>query len=161
MKRNELILPHYFSLCIYNVSEERFQHDKSIFNKVCDHLLGQSVPIDKIVRIGKKQDPEPVSDNEDGANESNNKKQPRLVKVCFGSAFDKRKFMSNLYKMKEISDNLKDIRVRHDLAPDDLALTKSLLKQAYDKNQAEKPKGFLYKVRGPPQAPKIVKIYHK
>ena len=69
--------------------------------------------------------------------------------------------MTNLYKMKEAPANLKGIQIRHDLAPDDRTLTKSLLKQAYDKNQSEKPQNFLYKVRGPPQAPRIVKMKNK
>ena len=41
---------------------------------------------------------------------------------------------------------------------DDRDENKRLLKEAYNKNQVEKPTTFKYKVRGPPWAQRIVKI---
>ena len=106
----------------------------------------------KVVHIGRKQQSNDVNDD-------NRQCKPRLLKVCFTDAFSKRKFMANLFRLKEAPAALNGIRIQHDLAPDDRILTKSLLAEAYQKNQTEKPNGFLYKVRGPPQAPQIVKIY--
>ena len=45
------------------------------------------------------------------------------------------------------------------MSPDERKVSKELLTEAYNKNQTEAPAGFLYKVRGPPHAMKIVKIY--
>lgn len=149
------------NVIIFNVQEsasentgERKKHDEDIVDQLCNHVVDEILSCEKVVRIGKKQ-------QSNAASKDQNQKKPRLLKVCFKDSFDKRKFMSKLYKLKEAPVGLNGIRVQHDLAPDDRAMTKSLLAEAYQKNQTEKPDGFLYKVRGPPQAPRIVKIYKK
>ena len=83
------------------------------------------------------------------------------MKVCFNTVFDKRKFLSNLYHLKQATDPFKKVQVNHDLTVEDRNLTKQLLKEAYDKNQSENPADFLYKVRGPPGAIKVVKVYKR
>ena len=106
------------------------------------------MPINKIVRLGKK-----VNDDE------NPKIRP--IKISFSTAFDKRNFLSNLYKLRDAREELKEVRIQQDLSPNERELTKSLLAEAYNKNQTENPNNFLYKVRGPPQAPRIVKVYNR
>ena len=129
--------------------EERKEDDKGIFEDICRVVVDKVLPINKIVRLGQK------TTNNDG----NSKVRP--IKVCFTTGFDKRKFMSNLYKLKDATEELKTIRIQHDLSPDERELTKTLLAEAYNKNQSENPTNFLYKVRGPPQAPRVVKVYNR
>ena len=74
------------------------------------------------------------------------------MKVCFSNSLDKRKFYSSLSKLKEAPADLENIRIQHDLSPEEREKTKQLLAEAYAKNQTEEPVGFLYKVRGPPNA---------
>ena len=139
--------------------EQRKAHDQKVFEKLCRHVVNDVFSTDKIVRIGRKS--KNTSSVIENPTESAKAEKSRPIKVCFNNLFDKRKFMANLYKLKECTEDLKEVRVQHDLAPDDRAVTKSLLTEAYEKNQTETPQGFLYKVRGPPHAPKIVKIYLK
>ena len=130
-------------------SEERKEHDKSIFDGISRVVVGEVLPTDKIVRLGSK-----TTDND-----GNSKIRP--IKVCFSTVFDKRKFLSNLYKLGSAQEEFKTVRIQHDLSPDERELTKSLLAESYNKNESEKPDNFLYKVRGPPQAPRVVKVYHR
>ena len=44
---------------------------------------------------------------------------------------------------------------------EDRSANKSLLEQAYEQNQEEKPTNFAYKVRGPPWSQRIVKVFQK
>ena len=83
------------------------------------------------------------------------------MKVCFTSNFDKRKFLSSLHKLDDASRDLKQVSVKHDFSPDERQRSKELFAEAQAKNQAENPADFLYKVRGPPHALKIVKVYKK
>lgn len=108
----------------------------------------------KIVRIGKLKPPSEEAHGESAA-------QCRPLKVCFNSVDDKRKFLSNLFYLKNATESFKLVQVNHDLTDEDRILTKQLLKEAYDKNQTEKPETFLYKVRGPPGAIKVIKVYHR
>ena len=111
----------------------------------------QPIETSKIVRIGRQRTP--------SLDETRSK--PRPVKVCFKSVLDKRKFLSNLYHLKQAADPFKAVQINHDLTDEDRNLTKQLLTEAYNKNQSEKPDNFLYKVRGPPGAIKLVKVYHR
>ena len=130
-------------------SDDRKKHDKGIFDNICSVVVDKILPIDKIVRLGRK-----TTDN-DG------KSKIRPIKVCFTTVFDKRKFLANLYKLGDASEELKAVRIQHDLSPDEREITKNLLAEAYNKNQSENPTNFLYKVRGPPQAPRVVKVYNR
>ena len=135
------------------VVDDRKVHDTELFDKLCKHVIGGSLSIDKTTRIGKKSPAE--TDNP----EENRKVRP--MKVCFTDAFDKRKFLTNLSKLKDAPSELATLRIQHDLNKDERETTKRLLTAAYEKNQNEKPSNFLYKVRGPPYALKIVKVYQK
>ena len=65
-------------------SDDRKKHDKGIFDNICSVVVDKILPIDKIVRLGRK-----TTDN-DG------KSKIRPIKVCFTTVFDKRKFLANL-----------------------------------------------------------------
>ena len=126
-------------------SRQGQKKDDEIFIKdMCDVLNLGNLSIEKIVRIGSA-DPD--------------KKRP--VKLTFKSVFDKRTFLASLYKLKEAAPKFKETRVQHDLTPEDRMFTKTLLAEAHKKNEDEKPSDFLFKVRGPPGAIKIVKIFNQ
>ena len=55
---------------------------------------------------------------------------------------------------------INNIKIQHDLTVEERKITKDLLSEAYNKNQTESPVDFLYKVRGPPHALKVVKVFH-
>ena len=136
-----------------NITEKR-KDDQDFLAHFCEQIKLQPLQTRKIVRIGKIK--APPENNQDEATP-----KPRPLKVCFNSVFDKRMFLSNLYHLKNAVDPFKSVQVNHDLTDEDRSLTKQLLKEAYDKNQSEKPEAFLYKVRGPPGAIKVVKVYHR
>ena len=133
---------------------QKQKDDEDFFNKFCEQIQLQPIKASKIVRIGREKTPSPDDANDAVLN-------PRPVKVCFSTLFDKRKFLSNLYHLKQATDLYKKVQVNQDLTEDDRKLTKQLLKEAYNKNQSENPQDSLYKVRGPPGAIKVVKVYRR
>lgn len=140
----------------------RKQDDQKLFNTMCNHVLGNVIPVKNVLRVGKKNESNPNDD--DAADQGDtvaSPPKPRPLKVCFPSVFDKRKFLSSLSKLKDAPSNLKCISVQQDLSPDERLKSKALLAEAYNKNQTENPTNFLYKVRGPPHAMKIVKVYKR
>lgn len=150
------------NVILFNVVEstqtntaDKQREDQDFFDHFCEQIQLQPIQTTKIVRIGKVKPP-----SADDANTSTTPK-PRPVKVCFGSVFDKRKFLSNLYHLKQAAAPFKAVQVNHDLTDEDRTLTKQLLKDAHSKNESENPTDFLYKVRGPPGAIKVVKVYHR
>ena len=150
------------NIIIFNAEEsnndqasERKQHDQNTFDKICTFVSDAKIPVKKIIRIGKKM----AEATESLVESAVDVKKPRPLKVSFSNSFDKRKFFASLNKLKEAPTDLKNIRIQHDLSPEQRKKTKELLALAYEKNQTELPVGFLYKVRGPPHAIKIVKVY--
>ena len=143
--------------------QDRVHHDQGVFDELCRHLMIGNLKIDKVTRIGKKQDKQSSTEAviEDGEIVSDESVKSRPMKVTFSSVFDKRRFFTTLWKLKDAPDNIKHLRIQHDLEKQEREVTKRLLKEAYNKNQAENPQNFLYRVRGPPYAQKIVKIYHR
>ena len=91
---------------------------------------------------------------------SKNKEHERPLKVSFHQSFDKRKFLSSLYKLKSDS-KFDEIRVSHDMCEADRAENGRLLQEAYQRNQKIKNAGYKWKVRGPPWALRIVKVFAK
>ena len=85
----------------------------------------------------------------------------RAVKMIFTEISDKRKFLSLLYKLKSGTETLKDLQIQHDLSLSEREELKSLLKESKKLNEQEKPKDYLYKVRGQSLAFKIVKVFSK
>ena len=157
------------NVIIFNAEEsssdqgpERKKHDEKIFEDLCTFINETPISVKSVRRIGKLEEKQSITENDtdaeaEEASATQNKVRP--IKVCFSNSFDKRKFFSRLSKLKEAPAGLKDIRVQHDLSPEQREATKKLLSEAYAKNQSEAPLNFLYKVRGPPHALKIVKVY--
>ena len=139
----------------------RKQHDKKLFDVMCNQVLGKPLLIENVTRIGKKNDDVNNAAESDTDTDENFKENPRPIKVRFTSVLDKRKFLSSLSNLKDAPTELQNISVTQDLSPDERAKSKQLLKKAYVMNQEEKPADFLYKVRGPPHAMRIVKIFKK
>ena len=155
------------NIIIFNAEEsssdqgsERKKHDQKIFSDICTFINESAIPVKSVSRIGKPVEKQSVVKSDTDAETVpavHNKIRP--IKVCFSNSFDKRKFFSRLSKLKEAPADLKDIRVQHDLSPEQRKTTKKLLAEAYERNQTEAPVNFLYKVRGPPHALKIMKVY--
>lgn len=146
------------NIIIFNADEstsdqasERKKHDQDIFDNVCKFVNDSIISVKSITRVGKS------IMNDDESEPAVKKIRP--MKVCFSNSFDKRKFFSCLSKLREAPAELKKVRIQHDLTPQERQKTKELLSKAYEKNQSEAPVDFLYKVRGPPHAIKIVKVY--
>ena len=141
--------------------KERKKHDQHVFEVLSKHVVNKVLPTEKMYRIGKR---EPVNNNDVSNSENgdvSSRKKIRPIKVCFLNSFDKRTFLANLYKLKQSSpDLINNIKIQHDLTVEERKITKDLLSEAYNKNQTESPVDFLYKVRGPPHALKVVKVFH-
>ena len=88
------------------------------------------------------------------------KHNSRPLKIYFGTAFDKCKFMASLRNLKNLvpESEFRKVNISHDLSQEQRDETKKLLKTAYDKNQEKTDQSFLWKVRGPPWNLKLVKV---
>ena len=127
--------------------DERKEKDTNYFKQFCEQALGiDNIPLENIQRIGKR--PEDITSSS------------RPLKICFGTAFDKRKFMASLRNLKNLEpeSEFRKVNISHDLSQEQRDETKKLLKTAYDKNQEKTDQSFLWKVRGPPWNLKLVKV---
>ena len=134
------------NIMIFNVPEDKdkLNADMEFFKSMCSETLEyENVPKVEIARPKFKP---------------NNHHRP--IKVCFDQSWDKRKFLSSLWKLKT-DKKFDNIRISHDMNEEDRRENKKLLKEAYQKNVEEKNTEFKYKVRGPPWAMKIVKVFTK
>jgi hypothetical protein len=117
------------------------EEDKAFFKTMCLSALElDEAPEVKIIRI-----------------KDSNPNHTRPIKVTFDSIWNKRKFLSSLFRLKGL-DKYRNVRVAHDMCIADREENRKLLQEAYKKNQEEKPTSFKYKVRGPPWAMKIIKV---
>ena len=126
--------------CGSEEASERQQHDQNIFDGICNVTMSSRVPVGKISRIGKRPskrtavEPEAVVETEGDAeiiSQNQVGMKPRPIKVCFSNSFDKRKFLASLSKLKEAPADFKNVRVQHDLSPEERKKTKDLLAEAY------------------------------
>ena len=88
------------------------------------------------------------------------KNRQKQLKVSFQEKKDMHKFLAKLYKLKQ-DEKFQGIRVAHDMCEDDRLDNKRLQREAYSRNHKEQPTDFKYKVRGPPWALKIVRVFSK
>ena len=131
---------------MFNVpeSDSEENEDVSYFKALCLRTLElDPIPDVRLSRIGAK-----VAGKQ------------RPIKISFEKSWDKRKFLSSLFKLSN-NERYKKIRVAHDMCEDDRADNKRLLKEAYELNVKETPTNFKYKVRGPPWDLKITKVFAK
>ena len=133
-----------------NLKEERVQADLNSFLEVCNNICVRAVSpndLQSVIRLGKKVD---------------DKTRPLLVE--FVNHDMKHEVMKNLPKLAEVSDeNLKRVRVKHDMSKSEREEAKRLYEQAKEQESKAKQDGgnFIYRVRGPPWAMKIVKFPQK
>ena len=128
-------------------ASERQHHDQQIFDDVCNWVNDVTLPVGKVSRIGSKKDNKVISvvTDADIVNAQCNDDgpvKPRPMKVCFSSVADKRKFLSSLSKLRNAPSDIKNLRIQHDLSPDERKQTKALLAEAYKKNREESPADF-------------------
>ena len=133
------------NVIMFNVADATPEEtDDSYFKTLCKHTLEMDpIPEVKMSRIGEKR-PD----------------YNRPIKVIFTQNWDKRKFLSKMFKTKNV-EKYNKLRVSHDMSEDDRQENKRLLKDAYQRNQDEKPTKYKYKVRGPPWRMQVVKVYSK
>ena len=138
------------NIMMFNVKESQSEenqqiHDESLFSDLCCQTLGfKKVPEAKIIRIRSKRT-----------------EYSNPIKVTFSTSWDKRMFLANLYKLKT-SETFSGIRVSHDMNLEDRSRNKELLKEAYElNNNVDKSSNIRFKVRGPPGAQKILKVFQK
>ena len=104
-------------------------------------LLLSVIPEVKMIRLGAKK--------------SNHH---RPLKVTFDDTWKKRTFLSNLYKLKNVK-KFEKISVAHDMSLEDRDESKRLRNEAKDRNKELDSTDYRFKVRGPPWAMKIVKVF--
>ena len=133
------------NIIMFNVPEKSNSSDDiNFFNEMCSDTLELSnVPNVKIQRV-----------------DANNKKYHKPIKVCFEQNWEKRKFLSSLFKLKSV-EKYNGIWIKHDMCSDDRAENNKLLKEAHELNAKDNSKDYKYKVRGPPWSMRIVKIFSK
>ena len=132
------------NVIIYNVPEVENTSDQSFFSSMCSKKLElPEAPEVEMTRLPMIK-----------------AAHPKPIKVVFKETWEKRKFLSCLYKLKD-DKQYEKILVKHDMCKEDRDQNKALLTEAYHKNELEKPKEFRYKVRGPPWNMKIVKLFPK
>ena len=93
--------------------EERKQNDTKYFQEFCKEALGiESIAAEKIQRIGKR--PEDITSSS------------RPLRISFGTAFDKRKFMASLRNLGDLDSEsaYKKVNISHDLSPEQRDETK-------------------------------------
>ena len=132
------------NVIIFGMEEKNDEEDKKIVGELFD-CLGLNQNEVKFTRMGKNIVEEKI----------------RPIKMIFQEVHEKKVFLSLLHKLKNGSETLKSLKIQHDLSPSERNDLNTLLKKAKQQNEEEKPKDFLYKVRGPPVAFKIVKIMNK
>ena len=172
------------NIMIFNAKEAGDQKDDiTFFKKLCTETLGfERSPDVKMKRIGSKKanalkSVDDEKDQEEGEKSQGDLKRPdekeekeeklkkpklhlRPIKVIFPTSWEKRKFLTSLNKLKD--SPYEELHVAHDMNQEDRDRNKALLDEAYKRSEAlEKPCNFRYKVRGPPWAQKIVKVYQK
>ena len=112
-----------------------------IIETLCENEIDKS-GISEIKRIGKKTE---------------NSRRPLIVKTKDQST--KRKILLNANKLQGCGDDeLKTIRMSHDLTQQEREHSKNLYEEAKRRENEDASGGFKYKVRGPPWDMKIVRI---
>lgn len=117
-------------------ADKRKEEDEKYFLELATSQLEiktGSIYAEKLQRLGRVQ-----SDKD------------RPLKVTFKSVFDKRRFMSRVYKLKEADEKFSGVSIADDLTPEDREVRKRLVLQAKAKNLEEQSSEYVWKVRGAP-----------
>ena len=114
---------------LYNIPEDDLELEGSI----------------NVVRIGKRVE---------------NADKPRPMKVTINDIETKKKLMKNLTKLKNVEETSEfaNISVAHDMTKSERDLNKAKIAEAKAKTENDKSGKYMFIVRGPPWARKIVRI---
>ena len=131
------------NIIVFNMKESSEKDgDKHFIKKLFQHLKLEEESVAEFFRLGKKAED-----------------KMRPLKMVFKDVEDKKKFLSSLHKLSKAPEDLKSIQVHHDLSISERDQLNVLLKKAKSLNEERNDDDdFVYKVRGPPQAFKIVKL---
>jgi len=140
-RRPNMIIYHYAEHKS-QLKEERQKHDLEIVKSLGETLSMNLEPeINKIYRLGKIK--------ENGS--------PRPLLVALKDEQTKKKLFGQLQSLKECSKPLCEISVQHDMTPTERQESKLLFEEAKSRQQSSGGK-WVYKVRGPPWAQRIVRL---
>jgi hypothetical protein len=131
-----------------NLKEERKSQDIEVVRHLCTNIcqidINPDEDISKAIRLGKKK--------EDGA--------PRPLLVVFTEVDKKKSVFRNLNKLKGAKTPYNKISVTHDMTPNEREESKKLHQEAKEKEDNDGG-NWVYRVRGPPWARKIVRMQIK
>ena len=140
-RRPNMIIYHYPEHKS-QLKEEKHKHNINILKSIGDTLnMDLESEMTKIFRLGKIR--------EDGS--------ARPLLVALKDEETKRTLFRQLQTLKECETPLCDIAVQHDMTPTERQESKLLYEEAKARQQTSGGK-WLYKVRGPPWAQRIVRI---
>ena len=135
-----------------NLKEERVTIDmefvEGLCNEVCNLNLDVKDEITKVIRLGKKQTDGDMGDTE---------QKPRPIKVVMKDTNKKMELFKRLSNLRDAEDKYKCLSIQHDLTKKEREEGRKLLEEARTKEINDDGK-WLYRVRGPPWARKIVRF---
>lgn len=123
-------------------SVEARNDDKKIVMNILSTITNDEIKesdVKKMYRIGKRGD------------------NPRPMLIEFKEKSIKNLIMENRSRMKQLSDELKNVSLSHDFTKEQREKCKKLVAEAKDKEQQESGE-FVYRVRGDPSNLRIIKI---
>ena len=129
---------------VSNNATTQAEQDETLINEVLSHSLELTDLNFQVSRVGRK----PTSAQG----------KPRPVKIVFENLDDKIACLSNAYKLKDAEESHKKLSLSHDLTTLQREELKGLLSDAKAKNEAEKSKNIVWKVRGSPTNLHLVQI---
>ena len=139
---------------ISDAVQDRKKEDTDFVTELAEAIDTDSTKVQNVVRIGKRKE----------ENDSDGPHRPRPIKVSMEDVDSKKRFMRNIYKLKQpdtqsVSNEVYSrISVAHDMTPDEREANKKKIQEAKDRNAGNQSENFKFVVRGPPWERRIVKI---
>jgi hypothetical protein len=142
LKKNNIIIHRFAESAIKEDEKKNSEDRKAVISLINDVL---KVPckdkdIKKIFRLGKRTDTE----------------RPLLIEFQEGTM--KNAVLENLSKLRLAEERYKKISVTHDMTKNEREQCRELVKQCKEKASKEESGEWMFKVRGPPGAMRIVKM---
>lgn len=143
------------NIIIYGISETsdkipavRKENDTRYVEQLTNFLDITCEGYENVIRLGKREE---------------KAEKPRPLKVTFKSTDDKKYFMKNLSKLKGIDENgpFTKIGLTHDMTKSEREANKPKLNEIKEKNDNNPSGKYMFLVRGPPWARKVVKVRNR
>ena len=140
------------NIIIYGISETndkipavRKESDTRYVEQLTNFLDINCEGYENVIRLGKSEE---------------KTEKPRPLKVTFKTTDDKKCFMKNLSKLKGIDENspFTKLGVTHDMTKSEREANKAILNETKEKNDNNPSRKYMFLVRGPPWARKVVKV---